>query len=249
MQCEEFRLWLRASGRVRAEEQEFDEASAARSSEILTHSLCLTSLKDPEKRVPAFLIIPTGRWLGDIPFLGNRTDPTSSSKKCLKLFENFAELLIILTIFKNVENFWQFGQCWKFLTRGTKVSPRHLVKVEYLSNRRTKMESVFCAWCIYGIKGHLEKEKLYYVAFLPVSQFWPTGIELTLRNLFTVWNRMGCQTQLWSEPMRALVTITAQFWPFLHCRFSLSPFYAGLSPEKWGLSENIQYKNGQNGNG
>ena len=28
--------------------------------------------------------------------------------------------------------------------RGTRVSPRYLVNMEYLSNRWTKMESVFC---------------------------------------------------------------------------------------------------------
>ena len=71
VQCEESELWLRVCGRVREEEQEFDEASAGRSSEILTHSSCLTSLRGPGKRVPAFLIIPTGRWLGDIPILGD----------------------------------------------------------------------------------------------------------------------------------------------------------------------------------
>ena len=61
VQCEESELWLRVCGRVREEEQEFDEASAGRSSEILTHSSCLTSLRGPGKRVPDFLIIPTGR--------------------------------------------------------------------------------------------------------------------------------------------------------------------------------------------
>ena len=74
VQCEESELWLRVCGRVREEEQEFDEASAGRSSEILTHSSCLTSLRGPGKRVPAFLIIPTGRWLGDIPILGDGTE-------------------------------------------------------------------------------------------------------------------------------------------------------------------------------
>ena len=31
-------------------------------------------------------------------------------------------------------------------------------------------------------------------------------------------------------------------WPFFHCRFSLSPHFTRLCPEKWGLSENIQCK-------
>ena len=34
-------------------------------------------------------------------------------------------------------------------------------------------------------------------------------------------------------------------WPFLHCRFSLSPHFSGQRPAKWGLSENLQCKNGQ----
>ena len=34
-------------------------------------------------------------------------------------------------------------------------------------------------------------------------------------------------------------------WPVLHCRFSLSPHFAGLCLEKWGLSGNLQLKNGQ----
>ena len=31
--------------------------------------------------------------------------------------------------------------------------------------------------------------------------------------------------------------------PVLHCRFSLSPHFTGLCPEKWGLSENLWCKN------
>merc|ERR1712037_407864 len=69
VQCEESELWLRVCGRVREEEQEFDEASAGRSSEILTHSSCLTSLRGPGKRVPAFLIIPTGRGFETVSYL------------------------------------------------------------------------------------------------------------------------------------------------------------------------------------
>ena len=37
--------------------------------------------------------------------------------------------------------------------------------MEYLGNQWTKMESVFYVWCIYGIEGHLKKEKQYYVLF------------------------------------------------------------------------------------
>ena len=56
---------------------------------------------------------------------------------------------------------WQKAIVW----RGTRVTSRYLVKMEYLSNRRTKMESFFCVWCIYGIEGHLKKEKQYYILF------------------------------------------------------------------------------------
>ena len=38
-----------------------------------------------------------------------------------------------------------------FLLKGTRLSPRYVVNMEYLGNRRTKMEFVFCAWSVYGI--------------------------------------------------------------------------------------------------
>ena len=104
--CEECEQWLRASGRARGEEQEWDEALAGRSSEISTHSSCLMSLRAPGKRVLAFLIILTGRWLGDIPIYGN---PTS--------LKNWSKLVVILHLVEF------YGQPLKRVTRSLSVGP------------------------------------------------------------------------------------------------------------------------------
>ena len=100
------------------------------------------------------------------------------ASKCILTFSNQSDQF---KVFKGSHNLKHRKNCETAqfkVWRGTRMTPRKQQKMEYLSNRSTKMESDFCVWSVFGINQHMKKEKQYYVMFFPVSLNWPIGIEL-----------------------------------------------------------------------
>ena len=91
-----------------------------------------------------------------IRFLRLKRFDVQNCAKCAKLYKmceivqnvqncaTCAKLCKICNIVQTVQYCSKCAKLCKMCKRGTRVSPRYLVNMEYLSNRWTKMESVFC---------------------------------------------------------------------------------------------------------
>ena len=116
------------------------------------------------------------------------------------------------------------------------------------SDLRGKEMSLSCDLGLYYKWPKSDPNAVFELPMRPKCSFWVPSCFIAANIVWTgqcdnslfLWKLYNInQLDVWG------VLGSLKVWPFLHCRFSLSPHFSGQRPAKWGLSENLQCKNGQ----